>query len=284
MRGASIPAWTFLREPSASSGAPSEDELLGHSSQEVVDELVHLPPLQSATSSRRMGPPPVPGPSSARNHGGGRQSGNYGTQPSSSASRRPTSPSRTRRPHSGTDDDDERPKKRKRDLLNPDKDGPHQSQTVQLSDSQRYTKGTHQRLLFNAPLSNATASRSGQHRRATVAGPFESKNAQPNAGPLNHKGVDKQGRAGGSASSVGRHPAPLSQAQTRNARPSTQVASAKGEIHTVYASCNVVDLKFRVCCRSISSKPQAASCKTRCVQKFHSTDKQSAAQVGDFAR
>ena len=215
-----------------------------------MDELDHnTPPVQSASSSRRMAPPPVPVPSSVRNRGAGRPDRNYGTQPSSSgtsssstrrllrlhvfqkASRRPTSPSRARRPHAGTDEEEERPKKKKRDLHNT---GQEELQRVHLSASQR-ENATRQRR----SLSTAAASGSGQHRRATFAGPFLSKNGRPIAAPLNHQNGDK--RNGGSSSSLGKHPTPLSQARARP--PSTQSASARGEIHTLYVPCNVINIK-----------------------------------------
>lgn len=194
-----------------------------------------------------MAPPPVPGPSSVRNQGGRRASGNYGTQPSSSgmsapsirgslqlhirqkAPRRPPSPSRTRRPHSDTDEE-ERPKKKrqKRPLQNPD------SQKVILSANQR-ENATHQRHLGRASLSSAAAS--GSHRQVTIAASFLSKNARLTAEPLNQQHADKVPRNGGSSSSLGKPPTPLSQAQARATRPLTQSASARGNIFIYYSIC-----------------------------------------------
>ena len=215
-----------------------------------------------------MAPPPVPGPSSVRNHGGGRTSGNYGTQSASSgmsappvhgslqlhirreAPRRPPSPSRTRRPHSDTDEEEERPKKKrqKRPLQNPD------PQKVILSANQR-ENATHQRHSGRASLSSAAAS--GSHRQVTVTVPFPSKNSQLITQPLNQQYADKLPRNGGLPSSVGKPHTPLSQAQARAARPLTQSASARGKILRLYALSTPVNIEPQ--CLPLDLLEQAAS-------------------------
>ncbi|TBU47307.1 hypothetical protein BD309DRAFT_511651 [Dichomitus squalens] len=203
MRGQSIPGWAFLKEPSASSGAPSKDK---HPTQR--SQLTQESPVQSAVSSNAMGPPPSPGPSSKHNLGGGKSGGHYGTRPNRPVSGGPPPPARARRPHSGTDEEEEQPKKKKKRLLV--NATPSSSRTAVLPAGASRS-ATYEKHLLKQPPSSAPAGTSrdaaSQNRRATMdTGQLSRMRAQRIVERLNpHPGV-KQKQANRSGPTTSRVP------------------------------------------------------------------------------
>ncbi|KAI8993915.1 hypothetical protein BD414DRAFT_267310 [Trametes punicea] len=120
MRDVSIPAWTVLREPSETSGAPSEDELQSRLSSEMVDEIAPASPQRSPEQHKGLDRRPLA--SGSGDEVAYAQGSSAAVQLRSPAFRKPPSPSCMRRLFPGSDEDEElRPrKKRKRRIVDPE--------------------------------------------------------------------------------------------------------------------------------------------------------------------
>ncbi|KAI0633593.1 hypothetical protein C8Q77DRAFT_799559 [Trametes polyzona] len=159
-RDMSIPAWTVLRAPSAS----SEDELQSRASPEMVDEIAPSPPpVQRRVFERRQHAPG--GPSSQRQANGSRagMGVSRGTQSAMAAPRMPPPPTTNRRPLSGSDEDDEsrpRKKKKQRQLVNPYAAGA----SVRLPDLPPARRGMQSKV----PSSVASNASQDDHRNRRV--------------------------------------------------------------------------------------------------------------------
>ncbi|KAI0358667.1 hypothetical protein OH77DRAFT_1204049 [Trametes cingulata] len=218
MRDVSIPAWTVLREPSASSVPPSEDELQSRASpSDMVDEIAPSPPIQQRSPARKKQQSTVGlGGHRVSNGTTAAGSSSAGMQPPSTAPLKPSVPSFSRRPLSGSDGEEAlRPKKKKkRRIIDPEK-GPAAAGTrVSLngtlptdgpaSGKPSSTNGINASARF--PLLSATQE-SRRNRRVTLDGgalPGPSTQPQPGTRPE----ADRRSSAIGLSSSSHNVPGP----------------------------------------------------------------------------